>query len=77
MSFGHRYMVMAIAPAQGTGDGDILIARLPNDIAFPRVYSLIRQSQPAQPVIDMRIDSGLIEHQIGRKIIQYGWQMPG
>ena len=75
MPFGHFALILAIAAAQRARDGQGALPDRFDHVAISAFEPLAAERQPPQLVPLVRIDARLVEHDIGREIVEHARQM--
>jgi hypothetical protein len=64
MAARDRHSVRAVATAQGARERYTGATRDARNEAISRRQPLIRKGQPTEPIVHMRVDTGLVEDQV-------------
>ena len=69
MTSPEHHSVRAIAAAEGACERSANSARLASDEAVALGEPFVRKREPPEPIVPMRVDTGLVEDEIGAEAV--------
>ena len=75
MQAGELLQIGGVAAADHARDRNACLEAGLEHVALAALQALAGQRQPAEPVVDVRIDAGVEEHQVGAHVLEQARQM--